>query len=193
MFLISQYADYRPQWVITEKIDGITKLNNLKYKIDKQIELNPFDILDLIWLPVFSTGMCKSDIILECSRIYELVNCDAKLLSISRKAIALWAGKYITDEKLINIILERLKTMRREFKTFEEQLAGAIFENKLNQAKNKGLEEGKLLGVEEGRLLGVEEGENLLIAKLLVNNSPEFVARELDLPLERILAVKNSK
>ena len=185
MFLISQYADYRPQWVITEKIDGITKLNNLKYKIDKQIELNPFDILDLIWLPVFSTGMCKSDIILECSRIYELVNCDAKLLSISRKAIALWAGKYITDEKLINIILERLKTMRREFKTFEEQLAGAIFENKLDQAKNKGLEEGKLLGV--------EEGENLLIAKLLVNNSPEFIARELDLPLERILAVKNSK
>ena len=42
---------YNPIWIMPQKIDGNIRLNNLKYKIEKQEPSTVYDILDLIWLP----------------------------------------------------------------------------------------------------------------------------------------------
>ena len=65
------YRDvYNPHFFITKHIDGQVRLNNLKYKIESNEKITPFDVIDLIWMPTFSLEMNKEDLIVELSIIY---------------------------------------------------------------------------------------------------------------------------
>ena len=68
-----------------------------------------------------------------------------------------------------------------ELKSFEEQLANVIYANRLEQAENRGREE------------GIEQGETNIIKKLLENKTPSEISEQLDIPLEKIENIQKSK
>ena len=72
-----------------------------------------------------------------------------------------------------------------ELKSFEEQLANVIYANRLEQAENRGREE----GIEQG----IEQGETNIIKKLLENKTPSEISEQLDIPLEKIENIQKSK
>ena len=53
-----------------QQIDGQIRLNSLKYKIEYNNEITPFDVIDLIWMPTFNLEINKEDLIVELSIIY---------------------------------------------------------------------------------------------------------------------------
>ncbi len=73
-------------------------------------------------------------------------------------------------------------------KPFEEVLEEAIIANCLEQFEEVTLERGRVEGREEAK-----EMEELLISKLLEVYGPEELSKDLNIPLERVLEIKNSK
>ena len=66
-----------------------------------------------------------------------------------------------------------------EIKTFEEEMRIAAISGELERAEERGVEKGR------------EETEKAFIPKLLKKNTPEEISNEYDIPLERILKIKN--
>lgn len=97
-------------------------------------------------------------------------------------------GEKIRKSKNLNFIKEVLQMSELVQRPFEEVLEEAIIANCLEQFEEATLERGREEGREESR-----EREELLISKLLENYDPEELSKEFDIPLERILEIKNSK
>lgn len=56
----------------------------------------------------------------------------------------------------------------------------------------KGLERGIAQGIEKGIERGIEQGIEKIVRQLLTQQSPEHIALLINLPLEKILAIKNN-
>lgn len=199
---------YNPIWINTQEIELSVKLNNIKYKILNQEELNVFDVCDLIWMPKFRSDESIEDIIMGLIEIYNNIIVDKRLLDIFRKCLVLWAGKFVKSEENIKKAIGGLnmssmetdEMYRKVLKTI--RIEGELFrshENGLNEGlktgKEIGLEEGKEIGFEEGKEKGFEEGhsnaEQKFILKLLEKYTPHEISREYDVPLERVIEIKN--
>ena len=82
------YRDvYNPHFFITQKIDGQIRLNNLKYKIEYNNEITPFDVIDLIWMPTFNLEINKEDLIVELSIIYAKMPLPDQLSPVAKDCV----------------------------------------------------------------------------------------------------------
>lgn len=183
---------FSPMWFITQEINGNALLNNLKYKILNQKEWDAYDILDFIWIPTFYNDLPIEDLLLELLELFGHIIADDSLLDIAYRCLELWIGNKIRKSKNINFIKEVLQMSELVQRPFEEVLEEAIIANCLEQFEEATLERGR----EEGRVEVREESrerEELFISKLLENYDPEELSKEFDIPLERILEIKNSK
>ena len=66
-----------------------------------------------------------------------------------------------------------------EVRSLDRALRGAVIAGRLERAEEKGLKEGR------------ENTENLFISKLLKKYSPEEISEEYEIPLQRVLEIKN--
>ncbi len=180
---------YNPTWIMTQKIDGNIRLNNLKYKIEKQEPSTVYDILDLIWLPKYRTDLNFADTILICIELWKKINAEEWQLNTAKKCLKLWIGKCIKNKEDLQTIEGGLNMSALELRPFEEQLANVIYTNRLRRAEEKGMEEGMEKGMEEG----MEKGERNIITKLLEKNTPEEISSQYNIPLEKIQKIQNSK
>lgn len=102
-----------------------------------------------------------------------------------------------TDEMVRKV----MKTIRIEGELFRSHENG--LKEGLKEGKEIGLEEGKEIGhangLEEGKEIGhasgLEEGrsdtERKFILKLLEKHTPREISRDYDVPLERVMEIKN--
>ncbi len=207
---------YNPIWINTQEIELSVKLNNIKHKISNQEQLNVFDVCDLIWVPKFRSDDAMEDIIVDLVEIYNDIIVDERLLGIFRKCLMLWAGKFVkSDENIKKVIgglnmsaMETDEMVRKVMKTI--RIEGELFRSHENGLK-EGLKEGKEIGLEEGKEIGhangLEEGKEIghasgleegrsdterkFILKLLEKHTPREISRDYDVPLERVMEIKN--
>ena len=172
---------YNPQWIKTRKIDGNIRLNNIKYKIEKQEPSTVHDIIDLIWLPKYQIDLTIEDTVLLCIELWKEMIADEWLLNIAKKCLKLWVGRYIEDEKQLKKAAGGLIMSALELRPFEEQLANVIYANRLEQAEKKGEEK------------GFKKGEENIILKLLEKGTPKEISAKYDIPLKKIEKIQNSK
>ena len=180
---------YNPQWIKTRKIDGNIRLNNIKYKIEKQEPSTVHDIIDLIWLPKYQIDQTIEDTVLLCIELWKDMIADEWILNIAKKCLKLWVGRYIEDEKQLKKAAGGLIMSALELRPFEEQLANVIYANRLEQAEKKGEEKGFKKGEEKG----FKKGEENIILKLLEKGTPKEISAKYDIPLEKIEKIQNSK
>lgn len=179
---------FSPVWFITQEINGNVLLNNLKYKIFNQKKWDAYDILDFIWIPTFYNDLQMEDLLLELLKLFGHIIAEDTLLDIAQRCLELWIGNKIRKSKNTNFIKEVLRMSELVQRPFEEVLEEAIIANCLEQFEEATLERGRVEGREEAK-----EMEELLISKLLEVYSPEELSKDLNIPLERILEIKNSK
>ncbi len=174
---------FNPTWIETRKIDGNIRLNNLKYKIEKQEPSTVHDIIDLIWLPKYNIDSNIKDTIVLCVELWKDIAADDWLLNTAKECLKLWVGRYIEDEKQLLKIAGELNMSALELRQFEEQLADVIYANRLDQAEKK--------GIEKGEKIGIEKGEKKIILKLLEKNTAEEISESYNIPLEKIQKIQN--
>ena len=172
---------FNPTWIETRKIDGNIRLNNIKYKIEKQEPITVYDIIDLIWLPKYQVDSNIEDTIVICVELWKNIIADEWLLNTAKKCLKLWVGRYIEDEKHLLKIAGELKMSALELRPFEEQLANVIYANRLEQAEKRGMKK------------GTENGEKNIILKLLEKNTPEEISENYNIPLEKIKKIQNDQ
>lgn len=176
---------FNPTWIKTQQENGNIKLNNLKYKIEKQEPSNNHDIIDLIWLPKYHLNLNMEEKVLLCVELWKKINANEQQLNISKRCIKLWAGRYLKNKKLLKKAARGLNMSAIELRPFEEQLADVIYTNRLEQAEEK--------GIKKGIKKGMEKGEENIIRKLLEKNNPQEISTQLNIPLKKILKIQNSK
>ncbi|SDA62676.1 hypothetical protein [Methanobrevibacter millerae] len=176
---------FNPKWIKSKERCGSIRLNNLKYKIEKQEKCSAFEILDLIWLPKYQNDINFVDTILECVKLYKHVIGDEWVLYVAKKCLRLWVGRHVEDEEQLIEAVGGLDMSALELRPFEEQFANVLLANKLDQAEKRGKEQGKEQGI--------EQGEENIILKLLKKNSPEEISAQYDIPLEKIRKIEESK
>ena len=66
-----------------------------------------------------------------------------------------------------------------EVRSLERAMRSAVIAGKLERAEEKGIRKGR------------ETTENLFISKLLEKHDPEEISKEYEIPLERVLEIKN--
>ena len=198
---------YNPQWIKTRKIDGNIRLNNIKYKIEKQEPSTVHDIIDLIWLPKYQIDLTIEDTVLLCIELWKNMIAEKWLLDIAKKCLKLWVGRYIEDEKQLKKAVGGLIMSALELRPFEEQLANVIYANRLEQAEKKGIKKGKGFkkgeekgfkkgeekGFKKGEEKGFKKGEENVILKLLEKDKPEEISEKYNIPLEKIEKIQNTK
>ena len=87
---VSPTSFYNPVWVNTQEIEESVTLNNIKYKIHNNDEINVFDVLDLIWVPKYRSDREIEDIIVELVDIYNQIIVDEELGDFLRTSLVLW-------------------------------------------------------------------------------------------------------
>ena len=200
---------YNPIWINTQEIEASVKLNNIKFKISNQQELNVYDVCDLIWMAKFRTDKSIEDIIVELVGIFNNLIVEERLLGILRKCIIMWAGKFIEDKNKIKIVIRGLnmsametdelvskvmKTVRIEGELYRSHENG--LKQGLKEGKEIGLEKGKEIGLEEGKEIGLEKGsrdtESKFISKLLEKFTPEEISKDYDVSLQRVYEIQEN-
>ena len=149
---------YNPTFVNTQEIEGSVRLNNINYKIDNNQPLNAYDALDIIWMPKYRWDRDIEDIVVELVGIYNNIIIDEYLHNSLRKPLILWAGKYVIDEKNIEIVKRGLKMSAQEVIDLKRDIVTARIDGMLTRAENNGKKEGIKEGKEEGIKEGKEEG-----------------------------------
>lgn len=183
----SPTSAYSPIWFNTQEIEASQKLNNIKYKSLKQETLTAFEVIELIWMPKFRCNKPIDDIILEEIKLYQKIIIEERFSSLLREALMLWAGKYIDEEEKIKKVIEGLKMSAMEANELSAKIRSARIEGALIRSKEEGIKE----GIKEGHKAGFAKAEETMIAKLLKTHAPQEISQELDIPLERILEIKN--
>ena len=172
---------YNPVFFNTREKLTIVNLNNLRYKVMNKEELTQSDALDLIWLMKSNIDMDGEELLYELTvNIWAKAVAPRWILQAIRKNLILWAKKYLVSKDIIKEFKEVVKMSKIEIKPFEEQIRIAGIAGELERAEEKGLEK------------GLEKGENNIILPLLEKYSPEEVSEMVELPLEKILAIKNN-
>ena len=179
---------YNPVWVNTQEIEESVTLNNIKYKIHTNDEINVFDVLDLVWVPKYRSDREIEDIIVELVDIYNQIIVDKELGDFLRTSLVLWAGKFISKEENRKKVIEGLDMSTKEVVNLERDIVNARIDGMICRAEESGIRKGRQEGMQAGR----QEGMNSLIFKLLDSMPPEEIASKLDIPIENILEVKNN-
>ena len=175
---------YNPKFFNVREELGVVNINNLRYKVSNKEELNQMDALDLVWLMKSNIAMDREDLLLELTQdIWAKAVAQKWILDSIRKNLLIWAKKYLVNKEKIKIFKKVIGMSKIEIKTFEEEMRIAGIAGELERAEERGHAE----GWEEGR----EETEKVFIPKLLEKNTPEEISKEYDIPLERILKIKN--
>ena len=78
-----------------------------------------------------------------------------------------------------------------EIKPFEEQIRIAGIAGELERAEEKGHAIGLKKGQEEGYPIGLKKGQEEIISNMLKKYTPEEVSKITDIPLKRILKIKD--
>ena len=189
---------YNPTIVNTCQIRGIVRLNNLRYKVNHKEELDQADALDLIWLVKTGIDIDGEDLLYELTvDIWAKAVAPRWMLEAIRKNLILWAKKYMKDKEKIKKFKEVVKMSKIEIKPFEEQIRIAGIAGELERAEERGRDEGRDEGInvgrDEGHASGCAETEEKFVSRLLETQSPDVISRDFDVPLERVIEIKNGK
>lgn len=170
------YRDvYNPHFFITQNIDGQVRLNNLKYKIENNEEITPFDVIDLIWMPTFNLEINKEDLTVELSMIYNKMPLPEPLSQVTKNCLILWAGKYVKNPKKRKIVAEKLKMSAIHIRPIEEELRDAIIDGEITRAEER----------------GKEIGEEKIIKILLEKYDTKEISEMIQIDLEKIEEIKS--
>ena len=107
------------------------------------------------------------------------------MLEAIRKNLILWAKKYLKDKDKIKKFKEVVKMSKIEIKPFEEQIRIAGIAGELERAEERGRD--------DGLADGCAVTEEKFISRLLETQSPNEISRDFDVPLERVIEIKNGK
>lgn len=146
---------YNPTYLNTLEIEGAVRLNNIKYKIDNNIELNAFDIFDCIWMPKYRWDVDIEIIVMILIDVYNNIIVDEYLLEVLRKSLVLWAGKYVFGEENIKKVIRGLKMSAQEVIDLKRDIVNARIDGMICRAEKAGME----AGMEAGKL---ETAKNML-------------------------------
>lgn len=171
---------YNPVWVNTQEIEESVTLNNIKYKIHINDEINVFDILDLVWVPKYRSDREIEDIVVELVDIYNQIIVDAELGDFLRTSLVLWAGKFVSKEENKKKVIEGLDMSAQEVVDLEKDIVNARIDGMICRAEESGIRKGR------------KEGMGALIFKLLDSMSPEEISNKTDIPVDEILEIKNN-
>ena len=178
---------YNPVWVNTQEIEASEKINNVRYKLLKQEPITVFEVIELIWMPKIRSDDSIDDIIMELIELYNNLIIDEKYLPIIRKCLILWAGKYVSDVEKVKKVTGGLKLSTMETEDMCALIRSARIEGALLRSQQKGRREGRKEGLEEG----CDRMEFKFISKLLENHTPDEISEDFDVPLEKVLKIKN--
>lgn len=184
--LYLNYRDsYSPNFFITQKIIGEVRLNNLRYKVENNKKITPFDIIDLIWMPTFQ--ICADEnLIMELAEIYSKIEIPYKTSQTIKTCLGLWAGKYVKSNENIKKILEKLNMSAIIQRPFEEEFRDAVIEGKLERAEEKG----KKIGKEIGKKIGKEKEREKIIEKLLKIHTEKEISEITETPIKTVQKIK---
>ena len=143
---------YNPSFINTQEIEGSVRLNNIKYKIDNNQQINVFDVCDLIWMPKYRWDRELESVVVELVDIYNNIIVDQHLLEVLRRSLVLWAGKYVLDENNIEKVIRGLKMSAQEVIDLKRDIVSARIDGMLCRAEKKGMEAGMEAGRDEGKL-----------------------------------------
>lgn len=174
---------YNPVWVNTQEIEESVTLNNIKYKIHINDEINVFDILDLVWVPKYRCDREIEDIVVELVDIYNQIIVDEELGDFLRTSLVLWAGKFVSKEENKKKVIEGLDMSAQEVVDLEKDIVNARIDGMICRAEES--------GIKKGRKEGMEKGMSDIISKLLDSMSPEEIASKTNIPIGKILEIKN--
>ena len=123
-------------------------LNNINYKIDNNQQINVFDVLDLIWMPKYRWDREIESVVVELVDIYNNIIVEEYLVETLRKALVLWAGKYVLDENNIEKVIEGLNMSAQEVIDLKRDIVTARIDGMLCRAEKAGMD----AGMEAGKL-----------------------------------------
>ena len=180
------YRDvYNPHFFITQQIDGQIRLNSLKYKIEYNNEITPFDVIDLIWMPTFNLEINKEDLIVELSIIYTKMPLPDQLSPVAKDCLILWSGKYVKNPEKRKKIAEELKMSAIHIRPLEEELRDAIIDGEIMRAEER--------GEKIGEKIGEKRGEEKIINKLLKKYDAKEISEMIEIDIEKIEKIKSNK
>ena len=179
----SPTSSYAPVWFNTQEIEASEKLNNIKYKTSKQEALSVFEVIELIWMPKFRTDMPIEDLILEMIDVYQDIIIEERLTPVLKKSLIIWAGKYVSTQEKKEKAIRGLKMSAIEELDFSAVIRSARIEGALLRSEEKGREEGHA----EGHAKAEEE----FVLKLLKTDTPQEISEKLEIPLKRVIEIKN--
>jgi hypothetical protein len=171
---------YNPVWVNTQEIEESVTLNNIKYKIHNNDEINVFDVLDMVWVPKYRSDSEIEDIIVELVDIYNQIIVDEEIGDFLRTSLILWAGKFVSKEENKKKVIEGLDMSAQEVVDLSKDIVNARIEGMLYRAEEAGIKKGK------------KELRSEIVTNLLGYMSPEEIALKTNIPLDKILEIKNN-
>ena len=142
-------------------------------------------------MPKFRSDDAIDDIIMELIELYNNLIIEERYLPIIRKCLIMWAGKYVSDDEKVKKVIGGLKLSAMETDDMCALIRSARIEGELLRSQQKGHKEGLEEGLEEGLKKGGDRMEFKLISKLLENHTPDEISKDLDVPLEKVLKIKN--
>ena len=187
--LYLNYKDaFTPNFFITKFQNGETSLNNLKYKLENDKKISPFDVLDLIWLPSFDIEINKENLVVELSKIYDELEISNSLSEVAQSCLILWASKYVKKQANIDIVEEKLHMSITQKRSMEEKIRNARIDGMLTRAEERGEEN----GIKIGEKNGARKKEEEMIKTLLKTQDAKKVAEMLECDIEKIREIENN-
>ena len=183
------YKDtYSPNFFISKFQNGESSLNNLKYKLEHDNKITPFDVIDLIWLPSFDINTNKDYLVVELSKIYDQIDISNSLSRVVRRCLIMWAGKHVKKQEKRKIVEEKLKMSAVHIRALEEEIRNAKIDGMLTRAE----ERGEANGIKIGEANGAKRKEEEMIRTLLKTQDAEKVAEILECDLEKVQEIENN-
>ncbi len=97
---------------------------------------------------------------------------------------------WLTTDKFVENPLER--NILQDMLGGRMSLIHEYGENKYQIGKDEGIEKGKKEGIEKGKKEGIKEENERIVTNLLKSgNEAEVIAKQADIPLEKVLKIKN--
>lgn len=186
---------YNPVWVNTQEIEESVTLNNIKYKIHNNDEINVFDVLDMVWVPKYRSDREIEDIIVELVDIYNQIIVDEEIGDFLKTSLILWAGVFVSKEENKKKVIEGLDMSAQDVVDLRKDIVNARIEGMLYRAEEAGFGNGKIEGERKGRREGKREGRSEerkeIVISLLESMSPEEISSKTNIPLDEILEIRN--
>ncbi|MBQ2653714.1 MAG: hypothetical protein IJF83_09160 [Methanobrevibacter sp.] len=160
---------FRYEIIGLENLDGDKIINNVKIKLKNNEMPNGKDIILLSLVPLSKKGKNIVEYIYKVIRIFFKL----KNLTLSQKDLA-FGIMWLTTDKFVNDTLER--NIICDLFGGRMSLIQEYGENKYNNGRDDGIEQGI---------------EKIILNLLKSNENPEDIAEKTEVPLEKIIEIKN--